>query len=262
MADLVALVYVPMERGMMSGNHRHPSLTKKLNKLALFLMSTPIICPFSHDSTLKMNTCFVHDSNNNNMYLNLPRPIAPPGLLENLVGYEPLVIQDKQGSLYYWFPSGLVKKNDVKYKTLYTWNPAPTLKEVLEGRLTHITKSFYRFYSDGSVTWHTADDTDESHWSPDPVGAQPVDGVVVKAIHNCYECDEYNPYSCTGSTCDNYYTQDEIEYKFNEDDLYDVSIDIECPECRGPYDGYAYGGRGCSRDCAYSAYSDYCDNYS
>jgi len=32
---------------------------------------------------------------------------------------------------------------------------------------------------------------------------------------------------------------------------------VPCPGCGGVYDGYDYGGRGCSRDCAYHCYDDF-----
>ena len=33
--------------------------------------------------------------------------------------------------------------------------------------------------------------------------------------------------------------------------------DFLCPGCRGPYDGEDYGGRGCSRACAYGDTTDW-----
>lgn len=214
-----------------------------------------------------MNTCHVTDSHLYTMTLDLPRPVAPKEhLLQHKANTnkkinEPFVMRDKLDNVFYWFPSGLVMKYDVNYKTKYTWHAPPTIKSVLE-QSTHTTDSYFRFYSDGRITWRMETDNEESHWSPDPVGAVPVEGVVEEAIHNCLDClHEDNPYRCIGPTCDNYYTKKQYEAAFDECDDYDGyeendENDIECPACRGPYDGYDYGGSGCSRECAYGDFKD------
>lgn len=203
-----------------------------------------------------MNTCLVYNSDCPHEYLfvNLPRPVAPPELLQNLRGNEPLVMRDTQGSLYYWFTNGIVKKNDVNYETIYMWNPPPTLKDVLKGPLSNSHKRFYRFYSDGRVTWREHHTRKLSHWSPDPVGAVPVDGVAVKAYHNCIKKNQYgNCNNCIGVDCTNYQIKELLPPEFDEknDDEW-----VLCPGCGALFDGYDYGGLGCSRVCAYGEGDD------
>lgn len=165
-----------------------------------------------------------------------PIPMPPSDKLARAFEYNTvLYIRLKDaGYEYCWKKDGSVKMFDCNDGIMYEWIAKPTWKDTILNQ-SNTKGETTIFKKDGSVIrithpypFSSPNTTWTFFWPANPI-----------ILHVNEEVSDFKDWDCCVNTAFDY-----------EDEL------IQCPSCRGPYDGVDHGGLGCSRECAYGDMMD------